>query len=157
LSATTYPLVFSFRDAIVGNGFVAGVSATGRVLLTNEGDGDIWMFGVQPGAIAGGGRERSEAFREFKKSYLSVYFDIASESTSYEEFERSVTQFFSDVNEPNFEAWTAAVKAVRSGELSLEDLKSTNADACLPGIAIKRIDTRASADDNVFDEIRKAA
>ncbi len=157
MNAITYPLVFSFRDAIVGNGFVAYVAATGRVLLTNEGDGDIWMFGVQPGGVSGGGHERSEAFREFKKSYLSVYFDIAAGSSSYEDFERSVRQFFSEVNDPNLETWTDAVKAVRSGELSLPDLKSTNADDFLPQVVVKRIDTQASSNDNTFDEIRKAA
>jgi hypothetical protein len=88
LSATTYPLVFSFRDAVSGNGFVAHVAVCGRVLLTDEGDGDIWMFGVQPGGVAGGGCNRSEAFREFKKSYLSVFFDIAAEAASFEDFEQ---------------------------------------------------------------------
>jgi len=50
-----------------------------RVILTDEGDGDIWMFGVQPGGVARGGRERSQAFYEFKKNYRSVLFDIAIE------------------------------------------------------------------------------
>jgi len=158
VNAITYPLVFSFRDAIVGNGFVAYVGASGRVLLTNEGDGDIWMFGVQPGGVAGGGNERSEAFREFKKSYLSVLFDIASTSSSYEDFEDSVKLFFSEVNAPNLAIWTDAVDAVRSGKLSpLPDLKATNADTCPPRLEIRRIDMLARANDNSFDEIRKAA
>ena len=157
MSATTYPLVFSFRDTVNGNGFVAHVVASGRVLLTDEGDGDIWMFGVQPGGVAGGGHERSEAFREFKKSYLSVFFDIAAEATSYEDFAESVSQFFSEVNAPNLEVWTDAVRAVRAGKLSLSDLKSTNADSYSPKIEIRRIDTGATANDNTFDEIRKAA
>ena len=157
MSATTYPLVFSFRDAVSGNGFVAYVAVSGRVLLTDEGDGDIWMFGVQPGGIAGGGRERSEAFREFKKSYLSVFFDIAAEATSFEDFEKSVRQFFSEVNEPNLGVWSEAVAAVRAGKLSLSDLEAMNADLCPPRIEIRRIDTRATASDNSFDEIREAA
>jgi hypothetical protein len=153
----TYPLVFSFRDAVSGNGFVAYVAVSGRVLLTNEGDGDIWMFGVQPGGIAGGGHERSEAFREFKKSYLSVFFDIAAEATSFEDFEESVKLFFSEVNEPNLGVWDEAVAAVRAGRLSLSDLKSRDADSCPPKIDVKRIDNQATASDNSFDEIREAA
>jgi len=157
LSATTYPLVFSFRDAVSGNGFVAYVAVSGRVLLTDEGDGDIWMFGVQPGGIAGGGHERSEAFREFKKSYLSVFFDIAAEAVSFENFEESVKLFFSEVNAPNLDAWTEAVAAVRAGRLSLSDLKATDSDSCPPKIEVRRIDKLATANDNTFDEIRKAA
>jgi hypothetical protein len=157
LSATTYPLVFTFRDAVSGNGFVAYVAVCGRVLLTDEGDGDIWMFGVQPGGVAGGGRERSEAFHEFKKSYLSVFFDIAAEAASFEDFEKSAKLFFSEVNEPNLDVWAGSVAAVRAGKLSLSDLKAMNADSCPPKIEVRRIDTQANASDNSFDEIREAA
>jgi len=158
LAVTTYPLVFSFSDVIVGNGFVAHVAASGRVILADEGDGDIWMFGVQPGGVAGGGRERSQAFYEFKKNYRSVLFDIAIESSTYEDLESAVSSFFSEINQTHLEMWTEAVQAVRAGKLSLPDLRSENADLFPSKIEIRRLDCRdASCNDNSFDEIRKAA
>ena len=157
MSANTYPLVFAFRDAIVGKGFVADVAVQGRVLLTDEADGDVWMFGVQPGGVAGGGGNRSEAFHEFKKSYLSVLFDSAVECASFADFESDVKRFFSEVNAPNEKVWLNALAAVREGKLSLPNLGSTNADLWLPSIEIRHIDQQASPSANAFDMIREAA
>jgi len=157
LSERTYPLVFAFKDAIVGNGFVAFVEASGKVLLVDEGDSSIWMFGVQPGGVAGGGRERSEAFREFKKGYLSVLFDIAAEATSCEEFEIAARAFFAEINTENQKLWAEAVQDVRAGKLALPDIKSQNADPWPVAIAVSRIDQQANSSANQFDEIREAA
>lgn len=154
---TTYPLVFSFQEPIMGNGFVAYVVTSGRVLLTEESEDSIWMFGVQPGGIAGGGRERSEAFRQFKMSYLSVLFDIANESSSYDGFESAARAFFSEVNAENEQTWIEAVKAVRAGKLSLPGLKSENADQWVAKIEVTRVDQQAHSSANVFDEIKEAA
>jgi hypothetical protein len=157
LSAITYPLVFTFQHPIMGDGFIAYVVTSGRALLTYEGDGDIWAFGVQPGGIAGGGRERAQAFYEFKKTYLSVLFDIAAESSSYEDFEKSTKSFFSDTNADNDRTWTEAVQAVRAGKVSLPGMKSQNTDHWVAKIEVTRVDQRASSSANVFDEIKEAA
>jgi hypothetical protein len=156
LKANTYPLVFSFRDVIVGKGFVVGIVVNGRVLLAEEDDG-VWMFGVQPGGIAGGGSERSEAFCEFKRSYLSVLFDIAAEVDSYAAFEDAAKAFFQEVNSPNEVDWTEALKAVRAGRLSLPNIGSTNADQWLPKIEVNRLDQQLSPSVNAFDTIAEAA
>ena len=60
---TFFPLVFRFPDVIIGTGFVARVIAEGRVFLTEE-DGEFWMYGVIPGGVVGGAKERAAAFRE---------------------------------------------------------------------------------------------
>lgn len=157
MSVTTYPLVFSFRDAIVGNGYVALVVANGRVILSEEAGDSIWMFGVQPGGVAGGGRERSEAFREFKKGYLSVLFDIASDAASCEEFEERAKEFFGELNDENLAIWTKAVEDVRAGRLSLPGPRAENSDRWPFGIVVQRIDQRADSSANEFDEIKEAA
>jgi hypothetical protein len=157
LSAATYPLVFTFQHPIMGNGFIAYVVTKGRVLLSDEGDGDLWMSGVQPGGIAGGGHERAEALGEFKKGYLSVLFDIAEESVSYEDFEVAAKAFFAEKNDENERTWLAAVKAVRAGQLSLPGLKSENTDQWVDKIEVTRVDLQAHSSANVFDEIKEAA
>jgi hypothetical protein len=133
------------------------VAARGKVLLTDEGNDSIWMFGVQPGGVAGGGRERSEAFREFKKGYLSVLFDIASEAESFEQFETAARGFLGDVNAENMQLWETAVREVRAGKLNLSGIKTENVDRWTIGVSIQRIDQQADSSANEFDEIREAA
>ncbi len=44
-----HPMMFIFRDTISGNGFLAGITLSGRALMMEE-DGKWWMYGVRPGA-----------------------------------------------------------------------------------------------------------
>lgn len=153
-----YPLVFSFRDIIAGNGYVAAVGMDGRVLLTEEDDGDTWMFGVQPGGIAGGDRGRDVAFAEFRKSYSSVLFDFAADATSFGEFEAKVTEFFNQINEPVADEWDLALVDVRTKQLSLADLRTVKSESRTPRLTIEEIAPEtANANANEFDQIAKAA
>lgn len=134
---TAYPFLFTFRDLIAGKGFFANVTATGRVLLVEEDDGDWWLFGVQPGAIAGGDRERGVALNEFKKNYLSVLLDVAAEAGSFEEFAGEVKALFTQVNEPNASEWESALKLVRSGALKFPGMVAMElADQLKPSVEI---------------------
>jgi hypothetical protein len=135
-----YPLVFSFRDAIMGNGFVANVSMNGRALLSTD-DEETWLFGVQPGAISGGDPRRDVAFTAFKKSYLSVLLDIAAEATSFDEFTAEVTSLFSQANEPFAADWETALGEVRSQNTSLADLKRVSADSRPPSLEVELVIT----------------
>lgn len=151
-----YPLVFSFRDLIAGTGFVAAVSMDGHVLLSEE--DDTWMFGVQPGGIAGGGPDRPTAFKEFKNSYLSVLFDIAAEATSFDEFERRTRAFFAQVNEPNRKQWDDALAEVRKTSTCLPGVKTVQAEANPPTLAIEKVvPERVKPNVNEFDQITEAA
>lgn len=162
-----HPLVFSFRDIIAGNGFFALVVMDGRVLLTEEDDHDIWMFGVQPGGLAGGvagggvpGTEaqRNSAFAEFKKGYLSVLFDIASEAVTFEDFDTKTKAFFDEVNTPNALEWEKALAEVRATNACLSGLKTVPADANPPKLAIEKIAPEfVKPNLNEFDDISKAA
>lgn len=153
-----YPLVFSFRDLIAGNGYVAVVSMDGRVVLSEEDNQEVWMFGVQPGGIAGGEWQRQAAFTEFKRSYLSVLFDIAAEARSFDEFKDRTTSFFNEVNEPNASDWEKALAEVRSANLSLTGLKPVKAGAKPPALTIEQVATvSVSSGVNEFDQISEAA
>lgn len=153
-----YPLVFSFRDLIAGNGFVAVVSMGGRVVLAEEDDQDFWMFGVQPGGIAGGDRQQAVALKEFKNSYLTVLFDIAAEASSFKEFQDRVTEFFNDINEPNAADWNAALADARPKNLPLADLETVKAASRPPKLTIEEVTpARINSGVNEFDTIAEAA
>lgn len=141
--ATNYPLVFTFKDIIVGNGFFAGVVAEGRALLTHEDDGGFWMSGVYPGAVAGGGEERGEAFRDFKDRYKSVLLDIAAEAPDFNSFVEQAASFFNSLSKPTAEEWEAARSEVRAGRITAADLPQV--DAAEPRLSVCLLEPQPSA------------
>ena len=46
-----HPIMLTLRDVISGDGFLAGITLSGRALMRQE-DGAWWMYGVRPAAIA---------------------------------------------------------------------------------------------------------
>ena len=98
------PLLFSFQRFIAGRGFIANVEIQGRALFRIE-DEDWWLFGVQPGGIAAGGKTYGMALYEFRKGYTSVLFDIAFGAEDFQNFKEMVEEFFAQVNKPNLEDW----------------------------------------------------
>lgn len=134
-----YPLVFSFRDTIAGNGFFATVSIDGRAMLSVEDDQDTWIYGVQPGGIAGGNPNRDLAFTEFKNTYINVLRDIAGEAPSFEEFNTRVTSFFNEVNEMNSVEWDSALAEVRKRSVTLADLKTVDAGSRPPAVCVEQV------------------
>ena len=150
--------MFSFRDPIVCNGFVAAVAMDGCALLSEEDDQEVWVYGVQPGGLAGGGLQRAVALNEFKKGYMSVLFDIASEATSFVEFKAAVTAFFNEVNEVNQAQWARALDEVRKNNVSLTDLKSVKAETLPPSLTVEEMPpARANSGVNQFDQYAEAA
>lgn len=152
---TTYALVFTFPEVIVGKGFTARVEVHGHAVLTQ--DGDVWIYGVQPGAIAGGGKDYAEACREFKKGYLSVLFDMALEASTYDVFAADVRKFFSAVNEPNRTAWESSLISVRQNPSSLAGWATVKAEAHPPRLEIQKLDQRSMQPTiNRFDKVEVA-
>jgi len=153
----SYPILFGYRDLIGGRGFVAFVQANGRALLTEDAE-NAWLYGVNPGGIAGGGSSRDDAVRRFKDSYLSVLYDIAAEAQSFDEFKQEVERFFYDVHEPNEREWSAAHAAVKSGDLTT-DLPQVKAETRPTRIDIRPLETeRVQPDVNQLQgELAEAA
>ena len=56
-----YPLMFTVRDAISGNGYLAGVTVYGRAIMREEEDGKWWMTGVRPSGITAPGDSPGDA------------------------------------------------------------------------------------------------
>jgi hypothetical protein len=113
------PLVFGYRDLIEGEGFVAVVEVYGRALLV-QGDEEIWMNGVNPGGLAGGGGTRREALFDFRSGYQSVLFDLAEAAADFTDFQHRVEAFFHQTNRPNEADWTRALEQVRAGKIEVD-------------------------------------
>ena len=121
------PLLFTYRDRVVGMGFSALVSSHGRV-LGEEGDGEVWIYGVEPGALAASGADPKEALEAFRQSFTTVLRDFASEAGSFPAFEAAVQGFFGAINIPNERDWLRAVDAVRSGQLDVPNVRREPAE-----------------------------
>ena len=63
-----WPLCFTYAGSVIGNGFLAHVDLCGRLLAVPEADG-VWLYGVNPAAVAVGAPTLSDAnFWQFHKS-----------------------------------------------------------------------------------------
>lgn len=120
-----YPLLFTVRDAISGNGYLAGVTVSGRAIMRQEEDGKWWMTGVRPGGIAASGGTLEEAFLRFRETYRNVLFDLAEESEEYDDFRHEVDTFYSQTDEVEEKCWVKALKEMRAGGIPTEGFIST--------------------------------
>src|SRR5688572_12198622 len=92
------PLLFTFRDNVSGNGFFARVATHGRALAVRESDG-VWRYGVNPGGLAAGGKDESDAYLEFRREYTAILYDIATDAASFDDFRAEVQRFFVETAE----------------------------------------------------------
>jgi hypothetical protein len=118
-----HPLLITLRDAISGDGFLAGITLSGRALMRKEDDGKWWMYGVRPAALAESGTTIEEAFLRFRGRYREVLFDIAQENSSFEDFRKEVERLFyePDADGEDERLWEDALTAIRTGKASAPD------------------------------------
>jgi hypothetical protein len=125
--ALHFPLLFSCTPLIRGESFLARVKTKGRLLEVVENDG-IWMYGVNPGAVAGGGLNGTDAYQDFKKNFRRVLQALADSSATFKDYKGKVEAFFGATSKPSEVQWIAAVAEVRAGRISLPGVKKV-ADA----------------------------
>ena len=99
-----YPLLFTYKDCIAGNGFLAAVMVSGRALMLNE-EGEWWMYGVQPAAIADNGETPQVAALHFRERYKTVLFDFAAEASGFDGFKSAVERFFNQTEDEIAASW----------------------------------------------------
>lgn len=127
----TLPLLFSFKQVVVGNGFLAAVRMEGHALMeteTADGHEETWITGVAPVGIAAGGSDRGMAIVEFRKAWTEVVFDMASETTSFKDFRVSCESFLSSRQESLTDLWKEAVTFVRRERYDDPSLPKGSAD-----------------------------
>jgi hypothetical protein len=135
---TNYPLLITFRGAVFGRGFVADVTATGRLMAAQEDQADWWLYGVNPGAIAAHGASLDDAHQDFRDGLQAVLFQFAAEASSFEAFKTEVERFFYATNEPTAAEWNDAVQLVRANQTRLDGLPIERADEASVVVAVVR-------------------
>jgi predicted RNase H-like HicB family nuclease len=155
-----YPVMFTVRDTVAGNGFLGAVTISGRaVIFLDEEDGKWWVYGVRPGAIAETGNTPEEAFLRFRNTYKNLLFDLAEESTDYDAFREAVEGFYYQKDQGEEDRWQSAFMAIRNGAVKPEEqffvhLPQEAPETRPTGIAIERLDAhnaRYNPTDNVPD------
>lgn len=159
-----HPLLFTLRDAISGDGFLAGITLSGRGLMQKEDDGKWWMYGVRPAAIAESGTTPQETFLRFRNRYKEILFDIAQEQRSFDDFKKEVERFFYEADEQEERRWEDAFQAIRSANLAPPEpfsaLPRQKPEENPSGIAVERLSgegKRFMPSDNIPDIFTKAA
>ncbi len=116
-----YPLLFTFRDVVLGNGFIAGVEIAGKALLVDEGDeAGYWIYGVRPGAIASGPNDGpKDAMNDFRRVFRGTLQEMAAFASSFDEFKDDVEQFFNQ-EDSDADVWQRAVEEIRANPESVE-------------------------------------
>lgn len=146
MATTHYPLLFDYDEVLSGFGCPIRVTLKGRA-LASESDGVWWISGVNPGAVAGGGRTFQSAFIDFRRRIKAVCIDFLVEAPDFASFKREVESFFHERDDLTADEWEAARAAVRSGATSLPGVEMESEPA-EPSVEV-RIATRAY--DNVID------
>ena len=158
-----YPLMFTFRDAISGNGFFVGVTLSGRALMMHE--DDAWcIYGVRPGALAETGKTPEEAFLKFRNTYKTVLFDMAEEFVDFESLKKEIERFYHEPDDEEERRWTEAFQELRSGKVQPEppfsSLPQEAPETRPTQISVERLDVdtaRFTAADNIPDIYARAA
>lgn len=142
-----FPIFFSARDTVTGNGFVAQVYVSGRAIMYEE-DGRWWMVGVEPGGIAAAGETQAEAYMAFREAVRNVLHDSTHLFDSFDAFRADVAALMSQTDTTEDRRWQAARAAIRAGanmpaEGFVGELPRVKADPKI-GVAINPIEVAAA-------------
>lgn len=149
--------MFTFRDAVSGEGFLAGITLSGRALMLKE-DGEWWINGVRPAAISETGETPQETFLRFRNRYKDLLFDVAAECRDFDSFRAEVERFFYEPDAEEERRWEEALMAIQLKKVTLEkpfsDLKHEAPENRPTQITVERLDVankRFMPSDNVSD------
>jgi hypothetical protein len=160
-----HPLVFTLQNAIEGCGFLAGITTHGKAVMERDENGEWWMYGVCPGAIAAGGQTTNEAFLNFRNRYKDVLFDIAEECGGFLAFKTATEAFFKAEDPSETARWEQALDVVRRSGSTLPEpfakLPRKKAEDFRVGIQIERLENKKGKQfkptNNIQDSMSQAA
>ena len=134
-----FPLLFGFHEVVLCKGFVAGVTVqAGRALVEEEAPGEWWVSGVNPGALADGGKSFSEAIQNFCGRFRKVLADYASDANEIRDFKASLESFFNSSDPETLAEWDEARAEMRKGGQTINDLVK-DAKPKKPTIIVKQL------------------
>ncbi len=155
-----HPLMLTLRDAISGDGFLAGITLSGRALMRKEDDGKWWMYGVRPAGLVVSGATIEETCVRFRNRYKETLIDISQEIDTFEGFKAEVERFFyePDADQEDERLWEEALTAIRGGNMEppepFANLPRESPESKPSQITVERLDgvgKRFMPSDNVTD------
>lgn len=135
----TYPILYTFRELVSGDGFWAGVALHGRALAVQESECEWWAYGVNPGAIAAKGSTLNEAFAELQTSFRKYLHDCSKLFRDFDGFRTELERFYSQADDESLADWEEAVQAMRAGGMAPAGLAKQPADRGPAGIDVQEI------------------
>jgi hypothetical protein len=109
----TWPLLFTSKSRVFGKGYIAQIELSGRLLAELEVDG-VWLYGVNPGAIAVGAATLATANVDLYKALTAVFTDFADEADSFAVFKTSVEKYFNECDQDTLTEWEHGVARMKA-------------------------------------------
>lgn len=119
MSSPVWPLCFKYTGPVLGNGFIAHIELTGRLLAILETDG-VWLNGITPAAMAVTAQTLEAASPIHRDALTKIFIDFAQESKTFEEFEAQVKEFFW-AEDDEINDWKSAVGRIESGQETIPE------------------------------------
>lgn len=151
-----WPLMFTYRGTILGRGFLADIDLHGRLLATPEVEG-VWLYGVNPGAVAVGSPTLGAANTELRNTLTRLFIDFAEQAPSFDAFKHAVEGYFCESDAASESEWETARQEVRAGRIPVPDgLPKQEGDyPCFVHVTQKQIETVTPQDNLLIQQEAK--
>jgi len=113
LKPATWPLLFTFKSRVFGKGYIAEIELCGRLLAELEMEG-VWLYGVNPGALAVGAATLSTANVDLHKALATVFADFAEQANAFADFQNQVEMFFNVTDAESITEWEHGVARMKA-------------------------------------------
>jgi len=150
----SWPLLFNYKSRVFGSGYIAEVEMCGRLLAELEMEG-VWLYGVNPGAVAVGAATLATANADLHKSLAAVFADFAAATDSFAGFREMAEKFFNETDSGSANEWENGVARMKAsptieapGGLPIRDAVKTKV---FIRIAEQSTDTLTPEDNRVAD------
>jgi hypothetical protein len=149
-NTVAWPLIFTYRGTILGKGFVANIEFQGRVLACPESTG-VWVYGVNPGAIAVSAPTLEATNIELRKVITQLFIDFAQEAPTFGRFKAAVEEFVHESDSDSDTEWQNARLAVKDGRVATpSDLPKDHAEATCSVTVTEKPMAAVTAADNLL-------
>lgn len=122
------PLYFDLREVVKGRTFVVAVRMRGRITGAAEGDGSVWMYGVNPAGLAVPGEDLKSAYAGFRRALGTTLTDFAEWTQDFAQFRDELEAFFRGTADDIVSEWSAARQEIRDGVVPESDWLRETAD-----------------------------
>ncbi len=114
------PILFDFKQAVPGRGFLAGVHLPGAALVREE-HGKQWATGIHPMGVSAYGDSLRHAIAELKMAIGLALEDIAHEADDFASFEAEVQSLYEQQSVTLRGRFAEARMRVRTGQVDNEE------------------------------------